>query len=79
MASLGERGRQLMISHKIVAAQCSPDRDVSADRGHQGPMSLQNPCNFGSYELHPKKLVQLIGCRDLNARDQKIQIAFPLE
>ena len=67
-----------MISHKIAAAQSSPNRDVSVDCG-QGPMSLQNPCNYGSYELHPQKLVQLIGCRDLNARNQKVQIALALE
>jgi hypothetical protein len=67
-----------MISHKIAAAQSSPDRDVSADCGH-GPMSLQNPCNQGSYELHPQELLQLIGCCDLSARNKKAQIAFPLE
>jgi hypothetical protein len=72
-----------MISRKIVAAQLfspnRPNRDVSADCGHQGPMPLQDTCNFGSYELHPQKLVQLIGCRDLNARNQKVQIDFRLE
>jgi hypothetical protein len=68
-----------MISHKVVAAQFSPNRDVSADCEHQGPMALQNTCNVGSYELHPQKLVQLIGCRDLYARNQKVQIALALE
>jgi hypothetical protein len=68
-----------MISHKIVAAQSSPNRYASSDCGHQGPMSLQNTCGFGGYESHPQKLVQLIGCRDLNARNQKVQTAFPLK
>ena len=68
-----------MISRKIVYAQFSSNRDVSAGCGHQGPMTLQNTCNFGSYELHPQKLVQLIGCRDLNAQNRKVQIAYPLK
>jgi hypothetical protein len=68
-----------MISHKMVAAQFSSSRDVGADCGHQGPMSQQNAHGFGRNELHPQKLVQLVGCRDLNARNQKPQVAFSLE
>ena len=60
-----------MISHKVVAAQSSSNRNVSADCTLQGPMSLQNTSDSGSYELHPQKLVRLVGCRDLNARYQK--------
>jgi hypothetical protein len=66
-----------MISQKFVAAQSSPNRDARAGFGHQGPMSLQNSCNLGSYQLHPQKLVRLVGCRDLNARNQKVEISFP--
>ena len=62
-----------MISHKEVAAQFS-NRDVSADDGHQGPMAQQHTCDFGGYELHPQKLVQLVGCRDLNAQHQRPKI-----
>jgi hypothetical protein len=56
-----------MISNKTVAAQFSSNRDVGADGGDQGPMSQQNTHGSSSYELHPQKLVQLVGCRDLNA------------
>ena len=56
-----------MISNKTVAAQFSSSRDVGADGGNQGPMSQQNTNGPDSYELHPQKLVQLVGCRDLNA------------
>jgi hypothetical protein len=56
-----------MISNKSVAAQFSSSRDVGADGGDQGPMSQQNTHGSGSYELHAQKLVQLVGCRDLNA------------
>jgi len=56
-----------MISNKTVAAQFSSSRDVGTDGGNQGPMSQQNTHGPDSYELHPQKLVQLVGCRDLNA------------
>jgi hypothetical protein len=56
-----------MISNKMVTAQFSSSRDEGADGGHQGPMSQQNTHGFGSHELHPQKLVQLVGCRDRNA------------
>ena len=68
-----------MISHKASAARSSPNHDVKGDCGHLGPMSLQNRCNFGGYELHPQKLVQLIGCRDQSVRNKQVRIAFPLE
>jgi hypothetical protein len=66
-----------MISHKRVAAQISPNRDVSADSGHhQGPMPLQNTYGFGGYDPHPQELLQLVGCRDLSVQYQKPKIAF---
>jgi hypothetical protein len=60
-----------MISQKLAAAQFSGKRDVSAGSGPQGPMPLQNTCGFGGYDLHPQKLVQLVGCRDRNVQHQK--------
>jgi hypothetical protein len=65
-----------VISHKMVAAQFSSSRDVGADCGHQGPMSQQNSYGFGGNELHPQKLVQLVGCRDLNAQNPKAPGCF---
>jgi len=57
-----------MGSQKTAAAEFSLNRDVSADCGHQGPMSQQNTDGSGRNELHPQKLVQLVGFRDPNAR-----------
>jgi hypothetical protein len=58
-----------MISRKMPAlAEVPAKRDVAADCGSQGPMSQQNTDGSGSNELHPQKLVQLVGCRDPNAR-----------
>jgi hypothetical protein len=66
-----------MVSHKMVAAQISPNRDASADsEGHQGPMPLQNTCSVGGYDPHPQKLLQLVGCRDLSLQFQNPKNAF---
>jgi hypothetical protein len=63
-----------MISRKIVATQFPPDRDPSAERGHQGPMPLQNSRSLASCESHPQELVRLTGCRDLNAANRNLGI-----
>ncbi len=65
-----------MISHKSVATKPSSSRDVSANLGHQGPMSQQNAYGFGNYDLHPQKMVQLVGCRDFYAEHQETDVVF---
>jgi hypothetical protein len=65
-----------MVSHKMVAAQISPNQDVSADGERQGPMPLQNTSGVGGYDPHPQKLLQLVGCRDLSLQYQKPKNAF---
>jgi hypothetical protein len=58
-----------MNSRKMPAlAEFPPKRDVATDRGSQGPMSQQNTDGSGRNDLHPQKLVQLVGFRDPNAR-----------
>jgi hypothetical protein len=58
-----------MISRKTPApAEFKLKRDVAADCGSQGPMSQQNSDGSGRNELHPQKMVQLVGFRDPNAR-----------
>jgi len=58
-----------MNTHKMPArAQFPLKRDVAADCGSQGPMLQQNTYGSGRNELHPQKLVQLVGFRDPNAR-----------
>ncbi len=58
-----------MISRKTPALDEFPiKRGVAADCGSQGPMAQQNIDGSGRNELHPQKLVQLVGFRDPNAR-----------
>jgi hypothetical protein len=65
-----------MISLELLAAQSSPNRDASADGGHQGAMAQQQ-FGLGGYDSHPQKLMQLVGCRDLNAGSRKNDAAVP--
>ena len=58
-----------MISRRTLALSEFPQkRDAATDCGCQGPMSQQNTDGSGRNELHPQKLVQLVGFRDPNAR-----------
>ena len=58
-----------MISRKTLAlAEFPLKRDVAAACDSQGPMSQQNTDGSSRNELHPQKMVQLIGFRDPNAR-----------
>jgi hypothetical protein len=68
-----------MESQKLAAAEFSSNRGVSARCGHQGPMSQQNPDGFGSNQLHPQKLVRLVGCRDPHAQKHEEPIAVSSE
>jgi plasmid replication initiation protein len=61
-----------MISRKTPALVEFPiKRDVAADCGSQGPMSQQNIDGSGRNELHPQKLVQLVGFRDPDGRKRE--------
>jgi hypothetical protein len=55
----------------IVPAEFPLKRNVATDRDSQGPMSQQNTGGSGRNELHPQKLVQLVGFRDPNAPKPK--------
>ena len=58
-----------MNSRKTLALAESPLKpDVATDCGPEGPMSQQNTDGSGRNELHPQKLLQLVGFRDPNAR-----------
>ena len=58
-----------MIYRKTLALHEFPQkRDAATDHGSQGPMSQQNTDGSGRNELHPQKLMQLVGFRDPNAR-----------
>jgi hypothetical protein len=61
-----------MSSRKTLAlAEFPRKRDVVTDCGSQGPMSQQNPDGSGRNELHPQKMVRLVGFRDPNAREHE--------
>lgn len=50
-----------------VPAELPQKEDVIADRGGHGPMSQQHADDSHSHEMHPQKLVRLVGCHDPNA------------
>ena len=52
----------------LALAEFPLKRDVATDCRSQGPMSQQNTDGSGRNELHPQKLMQLVGFRDPNAR-----------
>jgi hypothetical protein len=61
-----------MNSRKTLALAKFPlKRDIAFNCGSQGPMSQQNTDGSGRNELHPQKLVQLVGFRDPNARKRE--------
>ena len=60
-----------MNSRTTLALADPLKRDVAADCGSQGPMSQQNTDGSGINELHPQKLVQLIGFRNPNAQKRE--------
>jgi hypothetical protein len=63
-----------MISHEAVSTKSSLDGDKCANPP-QDPMTLQNMGALGSHKLHPQKLIQLVGCRLLDAPQEKPKIA----
>ena len=54
-----------------VPAEVPRKRDAT-DRCGQGPMSQQNAVGAHGHEMHPQKLVQLVGCHDANAGKHEV-------
>lgn len=52
----------------LALAEFPLKRDVATDCRSQGPMSQQLTDGSGRDELHPQKMMQLVGFRDPNAR-----------
>lgn len=52
----------------LTLAEFPLKRDVATNCRSQGPMSQQITDGSGRDELHPQKMVQLVGFRDPNAR-----------
>ena len=58
-----------------VPAELPQEKDLIAESGAQGtiqgPMSQQDAADCHGHEMHPQKLVRLVGCHESNAaRDQ---------
>jgi hypothetical protein len=55
---------------RAVPAKSSKKRDVIVERGPHGPMSQQNAAGSHGHEMHPQKLVRLVGCHDNAAKHE---------
>jgi hypothetical protein len=56
---------------RSMSAEPLRKRDVIADGGTPGPMPQQDADDCHGHEMHPQKLVQLVGCHDPNAENTK--------
>lgn len=50
-----------------VPAQPPLQTDTTADSGAPGPMSQQDAGDSHGHEMHPQKLLRLVGCHDPHA------------
>jgi hypothetical protein len=55
-----------------ASAKSSQARDATADRGDHGPMPQQDAGDAHGHEMHPQRLVQLVGCHDSNAGKHQV-------
>lgn len=54
-------------SNAVLVSSKSPhEKDMVAESGAQGPMSLQNAADSHGHEMHPQKFVRLVGCHEAN-------------
>ena len=68
-----------MNSRKTLAlAEFPLKRDVATDCRSRGPMSQQITYGSGRNELHPQKMVQLVGFRDPIARKHDGAASVPV-
>ena len=52
---------------RSVVTELPRKSDATADGGAPRPMSRQEGGDSHGHEMHPQKLVRLVGCRDPNA------------
>ena len=50
----------------LVSPKFPHEKDMVADSGAQGPMSLQDAADSHGHEMHPQKFVRLVGCHESN-------------
>jgi hypothetical protein len=56
---------------RSMPAESQRKRETIADGGTPGPMPQQVADDCHGHEMHPQKLVQLVGCHDLNVESAK--------
>jgi hypothetical protein len=56
---------------RAVPAKSPKKKDVIIERGPHGPMSQQNADGSHGHEMHPQKLVRLVGCHDSAAKHER--------
>ena len=54
-----------------MPAESPRKKDVIGDGGVPGPMPQQDAGDCHGHEMHPQKLVQLVGCHDPHAENIK--------
>jgi hypothetical protein len=55
-----------------VPAAFPQEADAIAESGTQGPMSQQDAVGSHGHEMHPQKLVRLVGCHDSNGGRRQV-------
>jgi hypothetical protein len=58
-------------STRSMPAESPRKKDVIGDGGAPGPMPQQNAGDSHGHDMHPQKLVQLVGCHDPHAENLK--------
>jgi hypothetical protein len=50
----------------LIPPKSPQQKEMVADNGAQGPMSLQNAADCHGHEMHPQGFVRLVGCHESN-------------
>jgi hypothetical protein len=58
-------------STRSMPAESPRKTDVIGDGGVPGPMPQQDAGDCHGHDMHPQKLVQLVGCHDPHAENLK--------
>jgi hypothetical protein len=75
IASINPPAKELsMIASNVgrVPAELPHEKHEIADGGTPGPMPQQDAGGSHGHEMHPQKLVQLVGCHDANAGKHEV-------
>jgi hypothetical protein len=58
-----------MIPAKVPPVRAEPPQptELIADSGAHGPMPQQDAGDYHGHEMHPQRLVRLVGCHDRHA------------